>query len=167
MTPAMRRWVTTGFVVATLVLAYAVLLLTGRDRWWGGALGTALVLATVPVVAHRARAVLRSSQPFQEAVAAVAVVSTLVVVGTAAAVYVAMAAETGEFEGLVSKIDAIYFTMAIVSTVGFGDVRPVGQAARLVTTLHIVFTIVVAGGSLRLLTWAARRRLADRDADPV
>ena len=166
MTPAMRRWVTTGFVVATLVLAYAVLLLTGRDRWWGGALGTALVLATVPVVAHRARAVLRSSQPFQEAVAAVAVVSTLVVVGPAA-VYVAMAAETGEFEGLVTKIDAIYFTVAIVSTVGFGDVRPVGQAARLVTTLHIVFTIVVAGGSLRLLTWAARRRLADRDADPV
>ena len=51
--------------------------------------------------------------------------------------------------------------MSVVSTVGFGDVRPVGQGARLVTTLHIIFTIVVAGGSLRLLSWAARQRLGE------
>lgn len=156
----LRRWLPTAAVVATLVVAYALLPLTGRDRWWGGALGTCLVLATVPVVVHRTRSVLRSPEPFQDAVAAVAIVATIVVVGPAS-IYFSMAAETGQFEGIVTKIDALYFTMSIVSTVGFGDVRAVGQGARLVTTLHIVFSIVVAGGSLRLLTWAARRRLAE------
>lgn len=155
-----RRWAPSAAIVGGLAMGYALLPLTGPHRAWGAAVGILLVLAPVPVVVRRVRAILGSPEPFQEALAAVVVVSTLIVIGPASTYY-GLATSRSEFEGLSTKIDALYFTMSVVSTVGFGDVRPVGQGARLVTTLHIIFTIVVAGGSLRLLSWAARQRLGE------
>ncbi|WP_195210606.1 potassium channel family protein [Actinomarinicola tropica] len=164
MTPGAHRWLPTASASVGLVVAYALLPLTGRDRSWGVALGSLLLVATVPYVAVEVRSVLRGTAPFQDAVAAVVVVSTMAVVGPAATYY-GLAAAGGHFEGLATKVDALYFTMSIVSTVGFGDIRPVGQGARLVTTLHIVVTIVVVGGAVRLLTWAARHRMTGGGSD--
>jgi voltage-gated potassium channel len=165
MTSLVRLWITTALIVAVLLLGYIVLPLTGENRPWGVVIGLLLVAGTIPVLVRRVRSVLDSSEPFQEALAALAVVSALVVVGPAA-VYYSIGASTDEFNGLVTKIDAVYFTMSIVSTIGFGDIHPVGQAARLITTLHIVFTLVIAGGALRLITWAAKRRIAESGLTP-
>ena len=39
---------------------------------------------------------------------------------------------------------------------------PVSQAARLVTTLHMIFTVALVGAALRLITLAARHNLSRR-----
>ena len=65
--------------------------------------------------------------------------------------------------GLSTKIDALYFEMTMVSTVGFGDVAAVSQGARFVATLNMLMNMVFLGASLRLLGWAVQRH---RETDP-
>ncbi len=71
---------------------------------------------------------------------------------------------TGQMVGLETRIDALYFTVSTIATVGYGDVHPVGQVARAVATAHIVFDVVVLAAAVRLLLRARRgpRPGADR-----
>jgi voltage-gated potassium channel len=48
----------------------------------------------------------------------------------------------GQFVDLQTRTDALYFTIATLGTVGFGDVHPDGQLARTVVTTQIVFDLV-------------------------
>ena len=57
-----------------------------------------------------------------------------------------------QFDGIDSSTDALYFTVTVVSTVGFGDITPVGTAARLVVTVHMLVNLVYVGTAVRLLT---------------
>ncbi|MFC8849216.1 MULTISPECIES: potassium channel family protein [unclassified Micromonospora] len=53
----------------------------------------------------------------------------------------------GEFVNLTTRIDALYFTLATLTTVGYGDVHAQGQFARVAVCLQMVFSIgVVATG---------------------
>ena len=47
-----------------------------------------------------------------------------------------------QFDGIATKIDALYFATVTMTTVGFGDVAPLGQVARALVTLHLVFDVV-------------------------
>ena len=48
----------------------------------------------------------------------------------------------GQFSELQTRTDALYFTVATLGTVGYGDVHPVGQAARVLATIQIAFDLV-------------------------
>ena len=60
-----------------------------------------------------------------------------------------------EFVSLETKTDALYFAVATLSTVGFGDVHAQGQIARGLVIVQMVFNVVV-------LTRAAQTQLASR-----
>jgi voltage-gated potassium channel len=68
----------------------------------------------------------------------------------------------GQFAGLHTKIDALYFTVSTLSTVGFGDVHAVGQLARAAVTVQIVFNLVFLGAAVGLVSGALRSRAARR-----
>lgn len=51
----------------------------------------------------------------------------------------------GEFDGLSTRTDALYYTVVTLGTVGYGDVHAVGQVARAVTVVQITFDLVVIG----------------------
>ena len=68
-------------------------------------------------------------------------------------------------DGDVSLLDAFYYSTVSITTTGYGDVRPVSDGARLVTTLivtplRILFLILLVGTTLEIL--AERTRLAYR-----
>lgn len=50
-----------------------------------------------------------------------------------------------QFEGLTTRMDALYFTVVTMGTVGYGDIHPVGQLAKGLTTALIVFNVVLVG----------------------
>lgn len=52
---------------------------------------------------------------------------------------------TGQFDGLSTRTDALYYTVVTLGTVGYGDVHAVGQVARVVTMVQITFDLVVIG----------------------
>jgi hypothetical protein len=145
-----------------LVAAYALVPLEGDWGWAGLVAGGGAALAIVVVVVRRVRRVLHAERPVPEAIAAIVVTATLTIF-TSSATYFAMSQSTeGSFRGLETKVDATYFAVTIMTTVGFGDIVPVSQAARLVTTLHMIFTVALVGAALRLITLAARHNLSRR-----
>ncbi|GAB2689365.1 potassium channel family protein [Kitasatospora kifunensis] len=59
-----------------------------------------------------------------------------------AVAYLSLARDPGEFRGLHTRVDALYFTVITMSTVGYGDIAPLGQSARVVVMLQILYTVV-------------------------
>ncbi|MEV4645304.1 ion channel [Saccharopolyspora sp. NPDC049357] len=69
-----------------------------------------------------------------------------------AAAYYAMAAHFPDaVAGLSTKTDALYFSLTITGTVGFGDIHAVSQPARALVALHIAFNIAYLGTALAVL----------------
>jgi voltage-gated potassium channel len=61
----------------------------------------------------------------------------------ATAFYLLQRADPQQFTGLVTRLDAFYFTLSVVSTVGFGDVHADGQAARAMVCAQMLFNLLV------------------------
>jgi voltage-gated potassium channel len=66
--------------------------------------------------------------------------------------------EPMQVAGIATKIDALYFTVTIVSTVGFGDITATGQGARALVTAHMIVNLVLLTVAIRLLSWALKQR---------
>ena len=114
-----------------LALGYSILPFRG-DRWWLGAVvGVAAIVGVLPLTYRRIRAIQRSEQPILVAVEALVLLVTLLVLGFAA-VYFSLDERQQQFEGLATRLDAVYFTVTTLATVGYGDIHPTGQAARAV-----------------------------------
>ncbi|MGX1612714.1 potassium channel family protein [Micromonospora chalcea] len=76
--------------------------------------------------------------------------------------YVVANTRPGEFVGLRTRVDALYFALATLTTVGYGDVHAEGQIARVAVCAQMVFSIgVVATGAsivLKQMTQRSARR---------
>jgi voltage-gated potassium channel len=64
-------------------------------------------------------------------------------------------------DGTMSLLDAFYYSTVTITTTGYGDVRPVTDEARLVTTLvvtpaRILFLIILVGTTLEILAERSR-----------
>ncbi|MGH2901662.1 MAG: potassium channel family protein, partial [Solirubrobacteraceae bacterium] len=67
-------------------------------------------------------------------------------------------------DGTVSLLDAFYYSTVSITTTGYGDVRPVSDQARLLTTLlvtpaRILFLILLVGTTLEILAQRSRDAL--------
>ena len=93
-------------------------------RW-----GSRAIVGVVPITIRRFHAVRRSEQPVLVGVEAIVLLVSMLVLGFAA-VYYAMDADQGQFDGLGTRVDSVYFTVTTLSTVGLrrhprdGDGRP-------------------------------------------
>ncbi|MFF3325741.1 potassium channel family protein [Streptomyces sp. NPDC002889] len=76
--------------------------------------------------------------------------------------YNALATRPGEFIGLETRVDALYFTVTTLATVGYGDITPQSQTARLVTVLQIVYSFVFLTAAGTALAQQLRTRLSER-----
>jgi NADH:ubiquinone oxidoreductase subunit 6 (subunit J) len=79
-----------------------------------------------------------------------------------ASAYFVLARQQGEFAGLHTRVDALYFTLITLATIGYGDISPIGQTARVVTMLQVLYSLVflTAGAttlSRQLLSRIVRR----------
>lgn len=61
---------------------------------------------------------------------------------------------------------ALYFTVTVFATVGFGDIVAQTNDMRLLVTAQMLLNLVVLGLVIRLLTSAARRGVARRGGEP-
>ncbi len=160
--PASRRPVAKSLAaVVVLFGAFAVLPFRG-ERWWVGALlGAALLGAMVPLAITRLHRVLSSDRPVVEALEALVLMLSMLITGFAAVFY-AMNRDGHQISGLDTRIDAVYFTVTTLGTVGFGDVAATSQSARVVVTVQILFDLVFVGVAVRVFSNTARRRADER-----
>jgi hypothetical protein len=125
------------------------------------------LLAFALILTWQVRAILHSDQPRLQAMQTVAVGLPMLLVGFAAAYVIIAANVPDSFTEALSRSDALYFTVTVFATVGFGDIAPRSEVARLVTTIQMLTGLVVVGLIAKVLVGAVR--LAERrreDAPP-
>ena len=97
----------------------------------------------------------------------VRLIMALVLIGLVTAVAYADRAGYKDVDGSVSLLDCIYYSTVSITTTGYGDIVPVSDSARLLTTfvvtpLRVLFLILLVGTTLEFLASATRANLRRR-----
>jgi hypothetical protein len=159
--PGTRIIRSVGRIVAVAVgmtLVYAFM--PFRDgKWWLDALiGLAAIGAIVPLTIRRVNAVKTTDRPTLVALEALVLMFTMLIFGFSA-LYLAINQNGTQFFEMNTRVDAAYFTVTTLSTVGYGDIHAVGQAGRLAVTAQILIDFTLLALSVRLLLDTTRQRL--------
>ncbi len=72
----------------------------------------------------------------------------------------------GDFSQPLDHVRALYFTVTVFSTVGFGDIVPKTDSARLIVSAQMLLDLAIIGVVVRLLFNAARSRIGAGSPDP-
>ena len=139
-----------------LVVLYFTLPLTGAVDRSAAVLLVLGLLAFAGVVTWQVRSVLRSPNPGLRAIEALAAAIPLFLV-LFAALYLHIADLDGAaFSEPLSRTDALYFTITVFSTVGFGDIAPRTDLARVVTMVQMLGDLVFVGLVLQVMIGAVK-----------
>jgi voltage-gated potassium channel len=60
-------------------------------------------------------------------------------------------AQPASFSEALERTDALYFTVTVFATVGFGDISPVSDTARVIVTVQMIADLLLLGLVLRAL----------------
>jgi hypothetical protein len=120
------------------------------------ALGCALA-ALGALITWQARAIVRSPAPRLRTVEALATSVPVFLVVFAASYCLMENGAPGAFSEPLTHIDALYFTMTVFSSVGFGDIVPRSQEARALTAAQMLGDLIILGFAAKILIEAMRR----------
>lgn len=144
-------------VVLTLYFALPL----GRVAEVPAALSLPLALAGfAALMVLQVRAIMVSPHPGLRAVEFLAVSLPLFLVIFSATYFVLGVADPDWFSESLSKLDALYFTVTIFATVGFGDIAATSPPARAAVTVQMLADLVVLGVGVRVITGAVREARA-------
>jgi hypothetical protein len=167
-----RRLIARAVLRATITTAalfalYFVLPLDRTDRIpVAASLGVALVVLLV-VSAGQVRAIMRAPFPAVRAVEALGTTAPLFLLLFAASYFVLARDDPHSFSvPALTRSDALYFTVTVFATVGFGDIVATSQVARRLVTVQMMLDLLVLGLGIRVFIGAVRRARATR-ADEV
>jgi len=118
--------------------------------------------AVVGVVIWQVRVILRSPHPVAQGTQALAVAIPLFLLVFASVYHLLATDLPGSFNQPLTRTDALYFTVTVFATVGFGDIVAVGQQARIAVIVQMVADLLVLGVMLRVLLGAVQRRREGR-----
>lgn len=104
-----------------------------------------LLLVACGVLALEIRQIAHSRYPRLRAVGALAVVVPLFLIIFAAVYYLVEHSQAGSFSEHLSRTDSLYFTVTIFSTVGFGDIVPKTETARVLVMIQMLGDLVLIG----------------------
>jgi len=116
----------------------------------------------IVLVVVQVRVITRSPFPALRATEALAINVSLFLLLFAGTYVVLAALSAANFGGHLSHTDALYFTVTVFSTVGFGDITAKTETARLVVTGQMIADLIILGLAIKLIVGAVRRRRADR-----
>lgn len=156
-----RPWLNRLVLPLAILAVFFLVPVDAKDAPIGvlaGALASVLGLGLVAWVT--VTEVRRAEQRLQPVHLAIAL--ELALVSFASVYYLLAVSSPAEFTGLSTRVDALYLSMATVSTVGFGDVSATGQLARLLVTGQMAFNLAFVAALVGLLQGRIRERRADR-----
>lgn len=175
--PVRRRW---AMVRSGLIILVAVGMLLGAyyalpfDHLSGerSVVRLSVVVALVAAVfVWQIRRISVAEVPELKAVEALGIVICVFLVGFSI-VYLSMSHNrVTTFSQSLDHTEALYFTVSVFSTVGFGDITPRTDIARLVVSSQMLLDLAIIGIVVRMIFTAARSRFAPtgagRDSGPA
>ncbi|MEV8528224.1 MULTISPECIES: potassium channel family protein [unclassified Streptomyces] len=152
----------------TVGLWLVVYYLAPLDHGIGIGTAVALVVSLVlfaGVVVWQVRTVTRSAHPRLRAMETLATAGPIFLVIFSAAYVLLAKNQAGSFTETLGRTDALYFTVTVFATVGFGDIAPVTGAARVLTMVQMLADVILVGMVARILLGAVRIAEDARSAD--
>ena len=165
----LRPWVIvrgllrSALTAAVMVAIYYVVPLEGRSpAFLYLELGIALALLTI-VIAWQVRAIIASEHPGIRASYALASSTPMFLLVFSAAYVILSLNDSEAFSEPLSRSDSIYFTVTVFSTVGFGDIAPKSELARIVTMSQMLVGLIVLGLVAKVVFGAVQTAVARRE----
>lgn len=116
----------------------------------------------------RIRAIIQSDYPGLRAINTLAAVVPLYILLFATTYFLMERVDTAYFSQPLTRTGALYFSVTVFSTVGFGDITAKTDAARLVVTAQMLLDLILLGFGARVILGAVnlgRQRQAPREPE--
>ena len=160
--PGRRRVMAAGLraggTVTSLVALYYVLPFDRASVWIATAVLILGLVVLVALVFFQVRSITVAPFPVLRAIEALATSVPLFLL-LFASLYVVMAAHShASFGGSLTHTDALYFSVTVFTTVGFGDITAKSEAARLIVTGQMISDLVIIGIAIKAIVGAAQKR---------
>ena len=169
--PAKRRQLTfwaalrAVVVAAVLVVLYYVLPL---DRPWGSETAIRLVIGLLVfagLMVWQVRTIADSRYPGLRAAEALGLIIPFFLLLFASTYVLMERSSAANFTQPLTRTDALYFTVTVFATVGFGDIAAKSELARVVLVVQMLADLAVLGAGIRVLLGAVHRG-RERRSDP-
>jgi hypothetical protein len=161
--PAKRRRliigaVLRGLVVTTVLVVLYYLLPLDRPLDTGTAVRLLIgLLAFVGLAVWQVRAIAGSRYPGLRAAEALGFIVPFYLLLFASTYYLMERASAANFTQPLTRTDALYFSVTVFTTVGFGDIAAKSETARVVLIVQMLADLVLLGAGARVLLGAVRR----------
>lgn len=120
------------------------------------------LLAVAAVAVWQIRRIVQSDVPALQAIEALALILPLYLLGFSAGYCLMSESDPGYFTEPLTRMGALYFSLTIFSTVGFGDIAATTDPSRAVVSVQIIGNLILLGVGIRAVVaavdWARRRR---------
>jgi voltage-gated potassium channel len=117
------------------------------------------------VVTWQILAVTRSPYPRLRAIEGIAFSVPLLILLFASSYVGISAVDDHSFTEQVNRLDSVYFTVTVFATVGFGDIAPKTDAARILVTIQMLADLALIGVIAKVLLGAVQQRRAALDSN--
>lgn len=146
-------------VLMALLTIYEFLPVPDTTSVWAvfGSL-TLLLLIWLVVVLRQVLKLRKSNQPIIEVSSSLVLTLILLVISFSLTYLMIATAYPHAFSEPINKPAALYFSMTVTSTVGFGDIVPVSDLARHVVTFQMFLNLLWLGFVLNAITTVAKAR---------
>jgi hypothetical protein len=150
-----------------LVVLYYKLPFTKVNEASTAVLLTAGLALFAAILTWQVRSILRSAYPGLRAIESLAAAIPLFLLLFSAAYVKLDEAQAEAFSEPLTRTDALYYTITVFSTVGFGDITPVAVLARVTTMVQMLLDLVVVGLVLQVMLGAVKKGRERRAAGEV
>jgi voltage-gated potassium channel len=161
-TPRQRRWLILrallrAFLAATVLVVLYYVLPFDRALDAHTVLFLILCLAILAAVLFwQVRAITQSQYPGLRALETVAAVVPLYILAFATTYFLTERANGAYFSEPLTRSSALYFSVTVFSTVGFGDITAKADPARLIVTAQMFFDLILLGFGARVFLGAVK-----------
>ena len=172
LTPAQRnrlitKMLTRSILVALLIVVAYYALPLDRPADIGLVILVGGLLALAGILTWQIRMIVGSPFPRIRAAETLVVGIPLLLVVFASVYFLIGKAQVDSFSEAMSKTDAMYFTVTVFSTVGFGDITAKSELARTLVTIQMLFNLAVFGLVAKLIFGAVEMGLQRLSAGAV
>jgi len=115
------------------------------------------LLVFAGIMVWQVRKIARARYPGVQAVEALGLIVPLYLLLFASTYFLMERASAAAFTQPLTRTDALYFTVTVFSTVGFGDISPKAEAARVVLIVQMLGDLAILGAGIRVLLGAVQR----------
>ena len=161
--PAKRRRLIIGAVLRGLLVTTVLVILyylLPLDQPWDTATAVRLLIGLLVfagLTAWQVRAVIGSRYPAMRAFETLGLIIPFYLLLFASTYFVMERASAANFTQPLTRTDALYFSVTVFTTVGFGDIAAKSETARVVLIVQMLADLALLGAGARVLLGAVRR----------